>query len=382
MFIEPLENRRLLSAIIFSTTSIDKQPIHDLDQYQGFSVDAYVDGATIANESDALLDNQYQWNFGDTTTGSAHNQLEGFNAAHVYDVANTYTITLSINGMIVDSKTIDILPYTPTYTIYVDNQSPDSSDTNNGLTQTADGNSTSIGLDGPVKTIYQAQYLLQHDYKDNTEILFRRGETFLEWKDLNADGIPTVDETGFNTGPFSNVLIGAYGDDQDPQPIIQYVQFYNSDGTPGGYANGNIEVDGINVTVQDLNFQTASGSAKSGDGVDLGQDSRNITVRDCSASGLGTFVNANNQAIDGVFIEDNKTSDNADYFLFNDASDVSVIGNSDDYELGGGDDGAIRFTTNDAEDPQGANPPQHALIVQKYVHAKHGDGDSHSSRAV
>ena len=41
---------------------------------------------------------RYQWDFGDTTSGSQFDQLPGFNAAHIYDVPGLYTITLTITN--------------------------------------------------------------------------------------------------------------------------------------------------------------------------------------------------------------------------------------------------------------------------------------------
>ncbi|MCC7350218.1 MAG: PKD domain-containing protein [Phycisphaerales bacterium] len=47
-----------------------------------------------------------RWNFGDGT--AAFNDLSGFNAAHVYDLPGTYTLSLSVNGRVVTQQVLII----------------------------------------------------------------------------------------------------------------------------------------------------------------------------------------------------------------------------------------------------------------------------------
>ena len=89
--------RGLFTTDVFSSAAavIIAQPI----AYEGQSV--IVDGTQSVNAQD------YEWNLGDNTT--SQDPLVN----HTYDAPGVYDITLTINGSIVQTKSISILPYLP-----------------------------------------------------------------------------------------------------------------------------------------------------------------------------------------------------------------------------------------------------------------------------
>ena len=89
--------RGLMTTDIFSSPAavIITQPI----AYEGQSV--LVDGSQSVNAQ------SYQWNLGDNTFSNEPS------VQHAYSSPGTYTITLTVNGTITQTKTISILPYLP-----------------------------------------------------------------------------------------------------------------------------------------------------------------------------------------------------------------------------------------------------------------------------
>ena len=162
-------------------------------------------------------DGHYYWNFGDP--GSEENSMRGFNAAHVYDKAGTYTVTLKVVNAAgisdVTTLTVTVTPANRTV-IYVSNNG---SDANTGLSQNS-----------PIKTLAKALTLVH----DNTEIRFRRGDEF--------------DQTASFQIKHSNVVVGAYGMGDRPKILWtgdreNEVMFYVGVGTS-------------NVTVENLSIDT------------------------------------------------------------------------------------------------------------------------------
>lgn len=89
--------RGLMTTDVFSAAApvILSQPI----AYEGQSL--IIDGSQSVNAQ------SYQWNLGDNTTSNQEKVV------HTYTEPGTYTISLTINGVITDTRTISILPYLP-----------------------------------------------------------------------------------------------------------------------------------------------------------------------------------------------------------------------------------------------------------------------------
>ena len=258
-------------------------------------------------KSGDALGAKYEWDFGDPS--GRHNTLTGFNAAHSYDKAGTYTITLKVTNASGGSDTVSAkvtITDAARRFVYV---SPDGNDANNGRTQ-----------DSAVKTFARAAQLVD----DNTEVLFRRGATY------NASN-------GMNLG-HSNVVVGSYGSGADA--IIKFTGKLNYDAiftTMGGQ----------DVTVRDLQFDSMHTTLQEegyNDGVRVG--GKNVTVRDNTFLNVGYAVNTNGFP-EGVLVQDN-TAPNLKglrtYFAWVQGSDHVYVGNKvlDSYQshvlrIGGAD---------------------------------------------
>ena len=89
--------RGLLTTDVFSAPSpvIQSQAI----AYEGQPI--VIDGSNSVNAQ------SFEWNLGDNTLSDQQKVI------HTYNAPGTYTITLTINGVVSESKTISILPYLP-----------------------------------------------------------------------------------------------------------------------------------------------------------------------------------------------------------------------------------------------------------------------------
>jgi hypothetical protein len=127
------------------------------------------------------LSSKYQWDFGDAN--SRFDTLTGFNAAHVYENAGTFTVTLTVTdsaGNVSVAKGTVTISADTRRKIYVDTVA--GSDSNTGATPTL-----------AVATAARAAELMGN----NTELLFHNGQQF--------DVANTI---ALN---YTNVLIGTYG---------------------------------------------------------------------------------------------------------------------------------------------------------------------------
>jgi hypothetical protein len=142
---------------------------------------AFVNGlASTLNAGDPQTA-RFEWDFGDY--GSRNNNLVGWNAAHVYDRAGNYNVTL--RGTNEAGKTSSA-----TGTVYVAAASR-----RQIYVSAWSGNDANDGaFDRPVRTFDRARNMLA----DNVEILFKGGETF------------TMGTAMYVTGR-KNVLVGSYG---------------------------------------------------------------------------------------------------------------------------------------------------------------------------
>src|SRR5688500_7879080 len=95
----------------------------------------HVNGVSTALKTGDVLGAKFEWDFGDPT--GKYNQLTGFNAAHMYDKAGTYTVTLRVTNAAgkvgVATQKITVAATTRRF-VYV---SPTGNDANTGRTTTA-----------------------------------------------------------------------------------------------------------------------------------------------------------------------------------------------------------------------------------------------------
>jgi PKD repeat protein len=199
---------------------------------------------------------QFAWDFGDPA--GTQNTMTGFNAAHVYDTAGTYTIKLTVTNVDGCSSTA-----TETVTIAASNRNiiyvdpATGSDTNNG------------SQSSPLKTIQAAFNALQN----NSEILLMAGQTY---------NVPGSLEMWKN-----NVIIGRYGTGTDPM-----LNRISGNGTStictGGETNG--------FTIQNIQFNSPYGVAADAVANKVGVSGlylygQNITVRNCTFLNIDDAVN-------------------------------------------------------------------------------------------
>jgi len=152
----------------------------------------YVNAMNSILAGSSPLTDTFLWNFGDGTSASQYNQLNGFNAAHVYNAPGEYTISLTLTDAGGDSSTaslqVNVGGDPPQRTIYV---SSSGDDLNDGTTP-----------NDPVQSIARVQQLLG----ENTQVLFQDGDQFPLSSSLYVG--------------FSNVSLGSYG--SGAQPVIYW----------------------------------------------------------------------------------------------------------------------------------------------------------------
>ena len=140
---------------------------------------------------------------------------------------------------------------------------------------------------------------------DNTQILFKRGETFV------LENTITI--------PFSNVTIGAYGDPTAAAPVLllpnQSTQYLAMIQTTSAARN---------TVIRDIEL-TAAGSSKIGIGVQpAGQ---NIVIRNCDFENLDDAMNCNLSPV-GVLAMDNTAGPLREYFTYIKGTDHVYLGNT------------------------------------------------------
>jgi hypothetical protein len=236
-----------------------------------------------------------KWDFGDP--GSAYNDLVGFNAAHAYAKAGTYTITCSIttpDGHVgVTTKTVVIAADTRN-TIYI---SASGNDNNNGSSASS-----------AIKSIDRLNQLIS----SNTRVLFQSGGTYnMSANAIKLDGL-------------QHVYIGSYG--SGGQPDIFYT------GAAGNFSMITMTAQTSGVVVQGLTF-----------------DSRFANNNDNNTIPSASFVQGNDIAFIGntflnleddlnmeakptnVLVQDNtspETSGLNGYFCWLQGSEIAVLGNT------------------------------------------------------
>lgn len=257
--------------------------------YEGQVV--HVNGLNSQVKYGSLQDAEFIWSFGDG--GSDYNNLHGFNSAHLYDTPGNYTITLTVinGGGKRDTATMGVTVKSSNRKAYY--VSEDGSDSNSGASSS------------PFKTFAKAM----SKAGDNTEILFRRGDTFKVYEGEMPSGA-------------SNLVIGAYGSGGS-NPRLMW-----GSGIPSKDKDFISVSLGDGVVVRDLTFQTPF----TGDGKNklnsVRPGGKNIAVVDCNFVDMTEGVNANWQP-KGLLIQGNKALTDLKGGMFWAAgSDLVYAGNS------------------------------------------------------
>lgn len=237
---------------------------------------------------------QFAWDFGDPT--ARFDTLPGFNAAHCYDHAGKYTISLRLTdpaGHVRNMSTTVVVDADTRQTIYV---APNGIDTNTGLAPQQ-----------PLHSLVAAFKKLTN----NSEILIHAGASY------------TINQTLDLT--HTNVLVSRYGNGSDPVliktlrgPIISSA------------SNGNGDI------IQHLKFTTPHGIQSNGQAPKVGVQAimargRNFTVRDCEFDNVDEAVNSNGKPA-GLLVQDCRAPSPTGlraYLVWGQGSDHVYIGNED-----------------------------------------------------
>jgi PKD repeat protein len=282
-------------------------PDHAADHAEGFTVLLSPGVAPCAVHVNALrfpllagtpITARYVWDFSDA--GSKYNTLIGFNAAHVYDRAGEFTITLDVTdeaGNHRSAKARVVITADRRHEIFV---SPEGSDKNAGNSPEA-----------PFHTLDRAFKAAG----DNCEILLRAGCTH------QADNVLKLNH--------ADMVVGRYGEGADP-----VVMLTRGEGAkpPHGFISIDTKCNG--VMIQHLAMDTPFGVADDAPAPKIGIDAiaargRNITVRDCTFMNLDTAVNANGAPM-GLLVCDCKAPLKTGlraYLVWTQGSDFVCLGN-------------------------------------------------------
>jgi len=183
-----------------------------------------------------------EWDFGDLY--SQYNKLTGFNAAHNYQNAGTYTVTLKLtngDGKSAVVNTQVVVSEASRKVIYVSNSG---NDANSGLSPNE-----------PIQTFARATQLVG----DNTEVLFASGQTYYANSHMFLG--------------YSNVVVGAYGNGDRPvlkytSPLVSGAQILQMN----AYAN--------QVAVRDITYDSIEVADYQNIAQAVGTGGTGITVRD------------------------------------------------------------------------------------------------------
>ncbi len=220
--------------------------------------------------SGSQLSARFEWDFGEP--GAKYNKLQGFNAAHNYARAGTYTIKLKVTDNTgksdTTSQTITVRESTRKM-YYVSNSG---SDTNDGTSPAT-----------AIRSWDRVRQLLN----DNTEFRFKAGETFSVGNEMMVNG--------------SNVVFGMYG--AGNRPTLLWTQRFS--GFKRFFDVGKGSTD---VTVRDLTFDSVFTQHQFKTGVpDVARPAgKNFTAINNQMFNVSYFVNGEMKPR-GVLVQENNS---------------------------------------------------------------------------
>lgn len=266
--------------------------------------------ATTNEDFDALtagtvLTAKYAWNFA-AGTGQAQGkypQLNGWNGAHAYDQAGTYTVTLTRTdqaGNVSSYQASVILSADTRRVVYVASNGDGGSSSNGGTTSS------------PVN-IARANAILATT--ENVKIVLKRGDTFYgntTLLTLKKKNQMITSSASWGTGALPRVG-------------------FNDVGT-AGRCPIKVESTALNAVIEQIDFGVNyTGGTKKNDFAIRIVGEVNALIRDCTISSFGSFV----EPTDGnifrwVLIQDNKTTGNKSLhnsLCYVRGDDVVILGN-------------------------------------------------------
>jgi hypothetical protein len=244
----------------------------------------------------------FEWNFGDPT--SKYNVLEGFNAAHVYDVAGTYTLTLKITnskGQVSTATTqVTVNPDTRK-TYYV---STSGSNSNDGLSDATPFQSIQVALDKAV---------------NGEKVLLKAGDTF------NLSSTLTVKNT--------NTVIDSYGTGKakllfttnTPTTVIPIINL-SAANTTGALIQNIIMDTPYDTVASRANFDKNRVPVH---GI-LGGHERNVAMRNIEFGNISRAFHGLNEP-NGVLVQDcfdPSTYGINEFLVWGEGSNYTIIGNT------------------------------------------------------
>ncbi|MDB5295974.1 MAG: hypothetical protein JWO31_1957 [Phycisphaerales bacterium] len=237
---------------------------------------------------------KFEWDFGDA--GTKYNKLVGWNAAHTYDKAGTYTLTLTVTDAGGKATTV-----TTAVTITADTRRAIYVDANTG-SDANDGSSAAEAVRTLAAAVKRAG--------DNTRILLKRGQTFDVGDLLRMSG--------------KNMVVDAYG--TGANPVVRKVKglgvslFYVTPSATGFLAQ--------NLTLDSMwGFSSAYGVTKV-PAEAFTVTANNFTVRKCSFRNLTNGVQTETGPT-GVLVQDNHFSNEIrGYGIWGQGYDHAYLGNT------------------------------------------------------
>lgn len=268
---------------------------HTTDRTVNAGQAVHVSGTLSSVNVGEVQNATFEWDFGDT--GSKYNVTRGFNAAHVYTKPGTYTIKLTVTnsaGKVASKTTTVNVTAANRKVIYVSNSGSDSND----------GSSASSAI----RSFDKAASMVG----DNTEILFRRGDTF-----TTDNGMSITSD---------NVVVGAYGDGS--APVIKY------DGPRSYRCLISTHASSENVAIRGLVFDSiyddSSIKFETNMPIAIKPSGTNTSVQNCTFLNLGYAINSNSEPT-GLLVQDSSAPSKTalrGYFVWADGQDHAYYGNS------------------------------------------------------
>lgn len=265
------------------------QPLITISETTGMApFIVHVHGTSSDVGTGSPLTARYEWNFGDTAGG--HNELVGFNAAHVYEQPGQYTITLRLtneNGGAAEATRIVTVQPDTRRRLYV---APWGSDSNSGTSP-----------DRPLRTPERAFNL--HD--DDDTILLHRGSTY----EVEHNHVIS----------HRNVRVGAWGN--GGRPKMKWV------GSWGYHAIMSTSGNARDVLIQDIVFASDWPADTTRDLVDAFRPAgRLIALDNCRFLDVSLAVNTNQQP-NQVLVMDCEAETIGAYFVWGDGNDHVYLNN-------------------------------------------------------